>query len=164
MTVIWECKIPSAKPIFMDFAFVTVKVLNSYEVTIFLLQFHKSNTLYSNLQRPLSIIYWKVFYFLFCNQKPASNAYRLSKAPRVGLEPTTFRLTAERSTTELSRIILLSDTIIPDHPAIVKCSGTSLYLQNYILHICKTSFYPMTLRGDWSSDRFPTLLVKPSTY
>ncbi len=28
--MIWECKIPSAKPILMDFAFVTVKVLNSY--------------------------------------------------------------------------------------------------------------------------------------
>ncbi len=27
----WECKIPSAKPILMDFAFVTVRVLNSYE-------------------------------------------------------------------------------------------------------------------------------------
>ena len=30
--MIWECKIPSAKPIFMDFAFVTGQVLNSYEV------------------------------------------------------------------------------------------------------------------------------------
>ncbi|SCG91714.1 Uncharacterised protein [uncultured Clostridium sp.] len=29
--MIQECKIPSAKPILMDFAFVTVKVLNSYE-------------------------------------------------------------------------------------------------------------------------------------
>ncbi len=28
--MIQECKIPSAEPILMDFAFVTVKVLNSY--------------------------------------------------------------------------------------------------------------------------------------
>ena len=29
--MIQECKIPSAKPILMDFAFVIVKILNSYE-------------------------------------------------------------------------------------------------------------------------------------
>ena len=29
--MIQECKISSAKPILMDFAFVTVKILNSYE-------------------------------------------------------------------------------------------------------------------------------------
>lgn len=29
--MIQECKIPSVKPIFMDFAYVTVKVLNSYK-------------------------------------------------------------------------------------------------------------------------------------
>ncbi len=29
--MIQECKIPSAKPILMDFAFVTGQVLNSYE-------------------------------------------------------------------------------------------------------------------------------------
>ena len=30
--MIWECKIPSAKTIFMDFAFVTGQVLNSYRL------------------------------------------------------------------------------------------------------------------------------------
>ncbi len=54
-----------------------------------------------------------IVYRNFSEKKPANtNVYRLSSVilltllpPRVGLEPTTTRLTAECSTIELSRII-----------------------------------------------------------
>ena len=51
MTVIWECKIPSAKPIFMDFAFVTVKVLNSYNSCMLL--------------RVMAGLYWRLIHTVF---------------------------------------------------------------------------------------------------
>ena len=42
---------------------------------------------------------------IFLYRKTCKQRLQVFLAPRVGLEPTTFRLTAERSTTELSRII-----------------------------------------------------------
>ena len=55
--------------------------------------------------------------------------FSYEKTPRVGLEPTTTRLTAECSTIELSRIIKLkNDVRLKSGNVIVK--GT--YLQNFI--------------------------------
>ena len=60
-------------------------------------------------------------------KKPVNTSvYGLFPAPRVGLEPTTTRLTAECSTIELSRIILLFKTsliqrAIPSKPNTVLC-------------------------------------------
>ncbi len=64
----------------------------------------------------------------------------LFKTPRVGLEPTTTRLTAECSTIELSRII------------------KGIYLQNHI-QLKKILTSPLPL----PSIRLPNLLDKPST-
>ena len=58
--------------------------------------------------------YLSIKFFIFIFIPPSFSALRHKKAPRVGLEPTTPRLTAECSTIELSRIIpsAFAETVI----------------------------------------------------
>ncbi len=95
-------------------------------------------------------------------KNPATPVFTgLSKTPRVGLEPTTTRLTAECSTIELSRIILFlpSFSSVCDRDVALPLSYRGslfflfpMYLQNCIQEI-SFSFHPSCLSPLWSCPR-----------
>ena len=71
----------------------------------------KSTAIFTEIEKDALLsqifILFLVLFSPFLRKKPINtDVYRLFQAPRVGLEPTTTRLTAECSTIELSRIIL----------------------------------------------------------
>ena len=88
----------------------------------------------------------------FKQRKPANaDVYGLFQTPRVGLEPTTPRLTAVCSTIELSRIILFSS--VCDHNVALPLSYRGLY--DIFIYLQKS------IQPDNPSTFF--FLVKPST-
>ena len=90
----------------------------------------------------------------FKQRKPANaDVYGLFQTPRVGLEPTTPRLTAVCSTIELSRIILLiernTNYIIPFRILYSKCFSPCTFKTAY-KKSCSSFFYLSPL---WSCPR-----------
>ncbi len=84
----------------------------------------------------------------------------LSKTPRVGLEPTTTRLTAECSTIELSRTILFfpSFSSVCDRDVALPLSYRGPYIQHTFKTTHEESFLSPALSG---SGHFPWLCPRP---
>ena len=111
--------------------------------------FNKSNSWYVSISVTLSLSHWGLsfsvnstllsrillFYLEYSKILQTIMFTGLFQAPRVGLEPTTTRLTAECSTIELSRIILFSS--VCDHNVALQLSYGGLFISLKILYLQK---------------------------
>ena len=77
----------------------------------------------------------------------SSSDYSIHKTPRVGFEPTTNRLTADRSTTELPRIAQRFTTIATqgDFTQVIN----EFFLNRAALSVKSPSLKPFTRWGGW---------------
>ena len=108
--------------------------------------------------------------FSLCRKPANTDVYGLSFAPRVGLEPTTTRLTAECSTIELSRIsqflveILLSFSFLRFalfRLQIYHCSTIELSRIIFTLQSIGTFPYPQNRTLNYLSYLFAFFLLTP---